>query len=76
MIIQKYGDKIEVGYRTLRDQYIIHDILLTFMLISIAGFFSSVILLSAINTSNDNFDSDYFNKKDVSANLTSFLIIL
>lgn len=26
MIIQKYGDKIQVGYQALRDQYIISNI--------------------------------------------------
>lgn len=39
MIIQKYGDKIQVGYQTLRDQFVIHDILLTFTLIALALFF-------------------------------------
>lgn len=63
MIIQKYGDKIQVGYHTLRNQYIIHDILLTFSVISVAAFVSSLILLAFINIDNDNFNSYYFNKK-------------
>lgn len=32
MIIQKYGDKIQVGYQTLRDQYIISNIFLPLLL--------------------------------------------
>ena len=63
MIIQKYGDKIQVGYQALRDQYIIYNILLTFSLISIAAFLSSLILLTFINVDNDNFNPYYFNKK-------------
>lgn len=27
MIIQKYGDKIQVGYQALLDQYIVYNIL-------------------------------------------------
>lgn len=45
MIIQKYGDKIQVGYQALRDQYIIYNILLTFSIISIASLLASSILL-------------------------------
>lgn len=41
MIINKYGDKIQVGYQALRDQYIIYNILLTSSIISIAAFLSS-----------------------------------
>lgn len=63
MIIQKYGDKIQVGYETLRDQYIVYNILLTFSIISIAVLLSSSILLTFINANNNNFDSYYFNKK-------------
>lgn len=62
MIIQKYGDKIQVGYETLRDQYIVYNILLTFSIISIAAFLSSLILLTFINIDNDNFNPYYFNK--------------
>ena len=63
MIIQKYGGKIEVGYRTLRDQYIISNIFFTFTLIFIAGFVTSVILLTFINIDNDNFNKNYFDKE-------------
>ena len=63
MIIQKYGDKIQVGYQTLRDQYIINNILLTFSIISIAAFLSSLLLLTFINIDNDNFNKDYFDKE-------------
>ena len=62
MIIQKYGDKIQVGYQTLRDQYIISNIFFTITIITVAGFFTSIVLLTAINAGNDNFDSDYFDK--------------
>lgn len=68
MIIQKYGDKIQVGYQTLRDQFVIHDILLTFTLIALALFFVTIILLTFINTANDYFDYEYFNKKDIMYN--------
>lgn len=63
MIIQKYGDKIQVGYQTLRDQYIIYNILFTFTLIFIAGFLASVILLTLFNIDNDNFNTNYFDKE-------------
>lgn len=63
MIIQKYGDKIQVGYQALRDQYIIYNILLTFSIISIASLLASLILLTFINIDNDNFNKDYFNKE-------------
>lgn len=63
MIIQKYGDKIQVGYQALRDQYIIYNILLIFSIISIASLLASLILLTFINIDNDNFNKDYFNKE-------------
>lgn len=62
MIIQKYGDKIQVGYDALRDQYIIYNILLTFSIISIAAFLASLILITLINVDKGNFDSYYFDK--------------
>lgn len=49
MIIQKYGDKIQVGYQALLDQYIVYNILLTFSIISIAVFLASTFLLTFIN---------------------------
>lgn len=63
MIINKYGDKIQVGYQALRDQYIIYNILLTFSIISIAAFLSSLILLTLFNIDNDNFNTNYFDKE-------------
>lgn len=62
MIIQKYGDKIQVGYQTLRNQYVISNIFFTFALISIFGFLASVLLLTFINIENDSFNKDYFDK--------------
>ena len=63
MIIQKYGDKIQVGYQTLRNQYVINNILFIFTLISIIGFLASILLLTFNNIENDNFNTDYFDKE-------------
>ena len=63
MIIQKYGDKIQVGYQTLRNQYVISNIFFIFTLISIFGFLASVLLLTFINIDNDSFNKDYFDKE-------------
>ena len=63
MIMQKYGDKIQVGYKALRDQYLAYNIISTFMYFAIIGFFVSLIVLSIINVNNDNFNRDYFDKE-------------
>ena len=63
MIMQKYGDKIQVGYKALRDQYLAYNIISTFMYFAIIGFFVSLIVLSVINITGDNFDRNYFDKK-------------
>lgn len=63
MIIQKYDDKIQVGYQVLLDQYIVYNILLTFSIISIAVFLASTFLLTFINVDNDNFNKNYFDKE-------------
>lgn len=31
MMMQKYGDKIQIGYKALRDQYFAYEIISTFM---------------------------------------------
>lgn len=63
MIMQKYGDKIQVGYEALRDQYLAYNIISIFMYFAIIGFFVSLIALSIINVSGDNFNRDYFDKE-------------
>jgi hypothetical protein len=63
MIMQKYGDKIQVGYKALRDQYFAYEIISTFMVFAIIGFFVSLIGLSIINVTHENFDRDYFDKE-------------
>lgn len=63
MMMQKYGDKIQIGYKALRDQYFAYEIISTFMTFAIIGFFISIIALSVINVTNDNFDRDYFDKE-------------
>ena len=63
MIMQKYGDKIQVGYKALRDQYLAYNIISIFMYFAIIGFFASLIALSAINVGGDNFNRDYFDKE-------------
>lgn len=62
MMMQKYGDKLQVGYKALRDQYFTYNILTTIIIFAVLGFFFSLILLTAVNINDDNFDSDYFNK--------------
>ena len=63
MMMQKYGDKIQIGYKALRDQYFAYNILSLFIVISIIGFISSIVILSIINVNNDNFNRDYFDKE-------------
>ena len=63
MMMQKYGDKIQIGYKSLRDQYFAYNLISTFMVFAIIGFFVSIIVLSVINVSHDNFDRDYFDKE-------------
>lgn len=64
MIIQKYGDKIQVGYQTLRDQYIIYNILFIFEVVLFAGVIASAAILTTINLASENFDRNYFDKTD------------
>lgn len=63
MIIQKYGDKIQVSYQTLRNQYVISNIVFIFTLISIIGFLASILLLTFINIENNSFNKNYFDKE-------------
>lgn len=63
MMMQKYGDKIQIGYKSLRDQYLAYELISTFMVFAIIGFLVSLIVLSIINVNNDNFDRDYFDKE-------------
>lgn len=62
MMMQKYGDKIQIGYKALRDQYFAYNILTTIIIVSVMGFFFSLILLTIININDGNFDSQYFDK--------------
>lgn len=62
MMMQKYGDKLDLTYKALRDQYFTYNILTTIIIISIVGFIVSLILFTIVNVNDNNFDSDYFNK--------------
>ena len=62
LMMQKYGDKLELTYKTLRDQYFTYQILTTIIIFAVLGFFFSLILFTIVNVNDDNFDSDYFNK--------------
>jgi hypothetical protein len=62
LMMQKYGDKLELTYKALRDQYFTYNILTTIIIISVIGFFVSLILFTIVNVNDNNFDSDYFNK--------------
>ena len=63
MIMQKYGDKIQIGYKALRDQYSTYNILDAIIIFSVFGFLFSTILLTVYNVNDGNFDKDYFDKE-------------
>ena len=62
LMIQKYGDKLQLTYKALRDQYFTYNILTTIIIISVIGFVFSLILLTIVNSNDGNFDRDYFDK--------------
>lgn len=44
MMMQKYGDKLQVGYKALRDQYFAYEIISTFMVFAFIFFVTLVLI--------------------------------